>query len=103
MSRSEPSSKNKRGPEKPSPAAPGTKGVSAGQREGDVVRSSGRIVLIATLALVAGAAAAGLAFLLPIGFGGNPARGADTAAFVGSEACAGCHRSEAELWRGSQH
>jgi predicted CXXCH cytochrome family protein len=25
------------------------------------------------------------------------------ATFVGSEACAGCHRSEAELWRGSQH
>ena len=23
--------------------------------------------------------------------------------FVGSEACAGCHRAEAELWRGSQH
>src|SRR4051812_2577012 len=30
--------------------------------------------------------------------------GTDAAAtFVGSEACTGCHRSEAELWRGSQH
>ena len=26
-----------------------------------------------------------------------------TATFVGSETCAGCHRSEAEHWRGSQH
>ncbi|HEX9073414.1 MAG TPA: tetratricopeptide repeat protein [Pseudolabrys sp.] len=25
------------------------------------------------------------------------------AAFVGSETCAGCHRTEADLWRGSQH
>src|SRR5258705_13214464 len=24
-------------------------------------------------------------------------------AFVGSETCAGCHRSETELWRNSQH
>ena len=32
-------------------------------------------------------------------------RGDSTAAatFVGSETCAGCHRIEAELWRGSQH
>src|SRR5262249_60492093 len=31
-------------------------------------------------------------------------RGADTApSFVGSEACAGCHRAEAEAWRASQH
>ena len=28
---------------------------------------------------------------------------AEAAAFVGSETCAGCHRAEAELWRGSQH
>src|SRR5262245_55856666 len=104
MSRSEPSSKSKRGPEKPSPAPPGAKGASTGQGEGDAVRSSGRIVLIATLALAAGAAAAGLAFLLPTAVQRDPSRGADTAAaFVGSEACAGCHRSEAELWRGSQH
>jgi len=26
-----------------------------------------------------------------------------TAAFVGSEACAGCHQAEAKLWHGSQH
>ena len=28
---------------------------------------------------------------------------ASAATFVGSETCAGCHRTEAELWRGSQH
>ena len=28
---------------------------------------------------------------------------ATAAAYVGSETCAGCHRAEAELWRGSQH
>ena len=28
---------------------------------------------------------------------------AEAATFVGSEACAGCHRSQADLWRGSQH
>jgi hypothetical protein len=25
------------------------------------------------------------------------------ATFVGSEACAGCHQTQAERWRGSQH
>src|SRR5204863_4296306 len=25
------------------------------------------------------------------------------AAFVGSETCTGCHRTEADLWHGSQH
>jgi len=34
-----------------------------------------------------------------VGRGGS----AEAATFVGSETCAGCHRAEAELWRGSQH
>jgi predicted CXXCH cytochrome family protein len=29
--------------------------------------------------------------------------GARSAMFVGSETCSGCHRAEADLWRGSQH
>ena len=33
------------------------------------------------------------------GRAGEPA----AATFVGSETCAGCHRAEADLWRGSQH
>ena len=28
---------------------------------------------------------------------------ASAATFVGSQTCAGCHRPEADLWRGSQH
>src|SRR5438270_2064711 len=36
-------------------------------------------------------------------FNTQPARAVAAATFVGSEACAGCHRSEAALWRGSQH
>src|SRR5262245_6923451 len=99
MATSPPTKKAK--PEKPSAAAD-TK-ARAGRGEGDVVRSSGRIVLIAALALAAGTAAAGFAFLLAGGGERDPARGADTAAaFAGSEACAGCHRSQADLWRGSQ-
>jgi len=31
------------------------------------------------------------------------AHAADAASFVGSETCAGCHQSEAQLWRSSQH
>jgi len=31
------------------------------------------------------------------------AREAAVATFVGSEACAGCHQTEAKLWRGSHH
>jgi len=33
----------------------------------------------------------------------NRSDSAEAATFVGSETCAGCHRAEAELWRGSQH
>src|SRR5215510_14234857 len=31
------------------------------------------------------------------------AESVDTATFAGSESCAGCHQSEAKLWRTSQH
>ena len=34
---------------------------------------------------------------------GRQAEPLGVATFVGSETCAGCHRAEAELWRGSQH
>ncbi len=34
---------------------------------------------------------------------GEPGRTVSAASYVGSETCAGCHRAEAELWRGSQH
>jgi hypothetical protein len=44
------------------------------------------------------AKAVGFHFLNPITRPGTAA-----AEFVGSETCAGCHRSQAELWRHSQH
>lgn len=43
------------------------------------------------------ALAAALACLL------GPVRAADAPDYIGSESCAGCHRPEAEAWRGSHH
>jgi predicted CXXCH cytochrome family protein len=63
----------------------------------------------ATLATVGGAAISGLA-LLSIVHSGFPLPGwlransvPPAPAFVGSEACAGCHRAETALWNESQH
>src|SRR5262245_39579367 len=104
MSRSRQGSAKKSGPEKPPAATPNTKGMSARHDDDGVVRSFGRILLIAALTLAVVAAAAGLVLLWPIGIKRDPQRAVDAAtAFVGSEACAGCHRSQAELWRSSQH
>jgi tetratricopeptide (TPR) repeat protein len=63
-----------------------------------------------TLGLLAVAVAAILAVGLLVQFrtgqfsktSSPPMSGAE-ATFVGSETCAGCHRGEAKLWRGSQH
>src|SRR5262245_22868642 len=52
------------------------------------------------------AAALAAVIVVAIGLGYqvlNGSAGASAATFVGSEACAGCHRAEAELWRSSQH
>jgi predicted CXXCH cytochrome family protein len=65
----------------------------------------GRRAFGAVVAVVALAAATGLAFLSAT-VAPRPAAGAAQSAaptFVGSEACAGCHRAQAELWRTSQH
>ena len=65
-------------------------------------------IRIAASAAAAALIIGGLAFVFLTGtpvlalFGGLRAETA-TAAFVGSETCAGCHRAEAQLWRGSQH
>jgi predicted CXXCH cytochrome family protein len=66
---------------------------------------SGRCALGAVVAVVALAAASGLTFLSAT-VAPRPASGATESAaptFVGSDACAGCHRAQADLWRGSQH
>jgi predicted CXXCH cytochrome family protein len=67
------------------------------------LRSKHKIWIAAVFAVVI-VVAAGLGFQLLNGnepAGKGP--GAFLAAFVGSEACAGCHRAQADLWRSSQH
>ena len=63
--------------------------------------SKHKIWTAATLAAVI-VVAIGLGYQLLNGSTRNMASAA-AATFVGSETCAGCHRAEAELWRGSQH
>jgi predicted CXXCH cytochrome family protein len=67
-------------------------------------RASGRTILIAALAVAALAAIAvltsDLSSVLSDALGGA---GSAAATFVGSEACAGCHRAETEVWRSSHH
>jgi predicted CXXCH cytochrome family protein len=61
-------------------------------------------MLIAAVAVTALAAASALALRSLSQIPRDSVRGTDVAAtFVGSEACAGCHRAEAELWRPSHH
>ena len=57
--------------------------------------------MLAALAAVVAVTAAGLVWLIV----GNPLRtdASPPLSFAGSAACAGCHQSETELWRGSQH
>jgi predicted CXXCH cytochrome family protein len=63
-----------------------------------------RTLLIVTGTVVA-LAVASMGFLWSAGFLRAAPHDADLAAatFIGSDACAGCHRAEADLWRGSQH
>jgi hypothetical protein len=72
------------------------------------VRSSWRAIWIATTAAVVSIGAIVLAALffggeIVAAFRGSHGALPGPATFVGSESCAGCHRSEAELWRSSQH
>jgi predicted CXXCH cytochrome family protein len=105
VARSKKSPGKNRGSRRSTAAAPD----AAGARQRDAVRGrvSKRTIVIAAAVAAAIAVSGGLAFLfLTDGWryafsGGSPAVAAAT--FVGSEACAGCHRTEAELWRGSQH
>jgi predicted CXXCH cytochrome family protein len=61
-------------------------------------------IWIATLGAALVVVAIGLAAHLFSGGGpANNTSSASVATFVGSEACAGCHRAQTELWRGSQH
>ena len=75
---------------------------AAGPSGGKAARPlSRRVVWIAAFAAAIALVGLGLAFLA----GNNSNKFAPVAAatFVGSETCAGCHQSEAKLWRDSQH
>ena len=70
---------------------------------------SKRNIWMAALATVTSAVSIGLAFQFlaveprSISSGNAPSDIVAGATFVGSETCAACHRTEAELWRSSQH
>jgi predicted CXXCH cytochrome family protein len=69
-----------------------------------VGRSRLRAMLIAVAALVVLAAAGGLAFQFLDLSAADTFRATDAApAFVGSDACAGCHQAETRLWQASHH
>jgi predicted CXXCH cytochrome family protein len=79
-----------------------TRDTSPGRAEGGLL--SRRKVWIAASIVAFMAAGAGLGLYLlndsPMGW---TAHDAPVATFVGSETCAGCHQTEAEHWRSSQH
>ena len=102
MAPSKQRSKKNRGSQ--TPAAP-REAAGPGGRSGRLPGSR-RTILIAASVVAALAAGAGISLLfstghLPDVLGGT--RDDRAATFVGSETCAGCHRTQAELWRGSQH
>jgi predicted CXXCH cytochrome family protein len=107
VARSKQRPKKKRGAQRSTAAPRDIDGARARQRDAAPARISRRTIIIAGAIAAAIVVSGGLAFqLLADGwrlafFGGSPAIAA--AAFVGSETCAGCHQTEAELWRASQH
>jgi predicted CXXCH cytochrome family protein len=86
-------------------APPDAAGAHSLQSDADRGRLSRRTIIIAASVVAGLAVAGGLAFQTSTGGWPNALRGVKSAAatFVGSEACAGCHRAEAELWRSSHH
>jgi predicted CXXCH cytochrome family protein len=78
--------------------------TSAPARERHERRPQRALWVILGIAAVA-AFVGGVAFYLVAGMPSKrpPQAAAAAATFVGSETCAGCHRTEAEQWRSSQH
>jgi predicted CXXCH cytochrome family protein len=62
-----------------------------------------RIAALIAAVLVAAAFGVGFGYQFLIGSVKNDAVTSSEPTFVGSNTCASCHRSEADLWRGSQH
>jgi tetratricopeptide (TPR) repeat protein len=105
MTRNRPKSARKSGPRK------SVVGTAQTKPPPDILSSGAGFGLLSKRKIwIAASAAAVIVVAVGFGFqllnGAGPARkasGASVATFVGSETCAGCHRAEAELWRGSQH
>ncbi|MEJ1157655.1 tetratricopeptide repeat protein [Prosthecomicrobium sp. N25] len=71
----------------------GPDGVRPGRSAGRGLRLWSAAALLVAFALLA-----------PVAFEASSAQGPEPAAtYVGSETCAGCHKTEADLWRRSQH
>jgi predicted CXXCH cytochrome family protein len=104
MARSEQNSPKRRELRELSAVPPTINETSPDRGDAGVGRWSGGTLLIAAVGAAALAAVGAIAFgsLTPILH--DAFRGGDAAAtFVGSDACAGCHRAEAELWQSSHH
>jgi predicted CXXCH cytochrome family protein len=100
MTRNRPKSAKKSGSRKSSSAGARQTRRPQEPRSRSSLLSKHKIWTAAALAAVI-VVAIGLGYLLNASIRNNSSASATT--FVGSEACAGCHRAEAELWRGSQH
>jgi Flp pilus assembly protein TadD len=97
-------SEDRHRPQAPPIAPPAAGGTTAGQGDVEAGPWSALRIFLVALASVALAIACGLAVQLSAGALRAAPGGVDPpAAFAGSEACAGCHRAEADLWRSSQH
>lgn len=94
---------NKRGLPKSTAGQPGIDSAEANRGDSSR-RTSGRTIWIAApvAAVIIAAAGLGVYFFNSSDSAWNT-REAPVATFVGSEACAGCHQTEAKLWRGSHH
>ena len=75
---------------------------AVGTREPTSRRARWAILALAVLVALAGGAAVYILLSLRSAASVSASGGA-APTFVGSEACAGCHRAEGELWRTSQH
>src|SRR4029453_11018713 len=69
---------------------------------GDIEMISRNAIVVATVAIALLIGLGGISWQLATGQIALAAP-TDAATFAGSEACAGCHQSEAKLWRTSQH
>jgi Flp pilus assembly protein TadD len=97
-------SEDRRSPQEPPIAPPDASGAMLAEEDVEAGPWSALRIFLVALAGAALAVACALAVQLSAGALRAAPGGVDPpVAFVGSEACAGCHRAEADLWGSSQH